>query len=71
MSHSIQTTAVQCHSHAKRSTIGSKFMDMIAIGRQRKALSQLDAHLLEDIGVSAREASIESKKPLWDAPQYW
>jgi len=46
-------------------------MDMIAIGRQRQALAQLDAHLLEDIGISAREASIESKKPLWDAPQYW
>lgn len=71
MSYSNQTTAMQCRPQARRQTLWSKIMDSYAVGRQRHALAQLDAHLLEDIGVSAREADVESRKPLWDAPQYW
>lgn len=39
----------------------------IARRRQRRALMQLDAHLLSDIGVTATSAMRESKKPCWRA----
>jgi uncharacterized protein YjiS (DUF1127 family) len=33
--------------------------------RQRRVLLDLDDHLLDDIGVSRREAIAESRKPFW------
>jgi uncharacterized protein YjiS (DUF1127 family) len=36
-----------------------------ARSRQREALSELDDHLLEDIGVTRQQASAEAAKPFW------
>jgi len=33
--------------------------------QSRIALSKLDAHLLNDIGVSAQCADVETRKPFW------
>ena len=33
--------------------------------RQRRALLELDGHLLDDIGVSRRQALEEGRKPFW------
>lgn len=33
--------------------------------RTRKELKTLDPHLLNDIGLTARAASIEARKPFW------
>ena len=33
--------------------------------RQRRALLELDGHLLADIGVSRRQALAEGRKPFW------
>ena len=33
--------------------------------RQRRALLELDRHLLDDIGISARQALEEGHKPFW------
>lgn len=33
--------------------------------RSRRALAQLDAHLMRDIGLSAPERSAECDKPFW------
>lgn len=35
--------------------------------RQRRALSDLSPELLKDIGVSPRQAFMESRKPFWRA----
>lgn len=35
--------------------------------RERARLGQLDAHLLRDIGLNAREAQAECDKPFWRA----
>ncbi|MFC3059737.1 DUF1127 domain-containing protein [Paenirhodobacter populi] len=42
-----------------------------ALRRQRLSLAQLDAHLLDDIGVEWSEAKAEAARRLWDAPQHW
>ncbi len=33
--------------------------------KTRRTLQRLDAHLLKDIGLSARDAHVESKKVFW------
>jgi|28_taG_2_1085356.scaffolds.fasta_scaffold00415_7 uncharacterized protein YjiS (DUF1127 family) len=43
----------------------------IALMRQRRALAQLDKAALSDIGVSQAEACRESRRPFWDAPDFW
>ena len=42
-----------------------------SLARQRRALGKLDAHLLNDIGISAEQARLEAQKSLWDAPENW
>ncbi|MGR3757654.1 MAG: DUF1127 domain-containing protein [Tranquillimonas sp.] len=41
------------------------------VRRQRLALSRLDPHLLDDIGVSRDDADDEAGRPFWDAPATW
>jgi uncharacterized protein YjiS (DUF1127 family) len=41
------------------------------MARQRRQLKALDAHLLQDIGISHREAKTEARRPFWDAPAHW
>jgi uncharacterized protein YjiS (DUF1127 family) len=35
------------------------------LSRQREALSRLDDHLLDDIGVTRQQANAEAAKPFW------
>ncbi|MEM8787363.1 MAG: DUF1127 domain-containing protein [Pseudomonadota bacterium] len=37
--------------------------------RERKALEQLDAHLLRDIGLEPDDVHREVVRPIWDAPK--
>ena len=37
----------------------------ISLSRQRRALAELDAHLLRDIGVTPYDAAREAAKPFW------
>ena len=43
----------------------------IAVRRQRIALSRLEPHILRDIGLSAKDAEREAKRPTWDVPEFW
>ena len=47
------------------------FMDLMALYHQRRALAGLDDDTLEDLGLTRREAAIESRRPLWDIPANW
>ena len=44
---------------------------MFGTWRQRHALEQLDDHLLDDIGITKREAFDEVHRPIWDVPAHW
>jgi len=46
-------------------------LTMMSVWRSRRALARLDAHALEDIGISAKRALTESSKPIWDVPATW
>ena len=41
------------------------------VWRQRRALARLDDAALDDIGLSARDAHAEAKRPAWDVPDHW
>lgn len=43
----------------------------LSITRERQTLSDLDDHLLRDIGVTRDDADVETKRPVWDAPNRW
>ena len=49
----------------------SRLADALAHQRQRNRLAQLEEHMLNDIGVSRREALREANRPIWDAPDNW
>jgi uncharacterized protein YjiS (DUF1127 family) len=42
-----------------------------SLWHERRALKRLDAAGLDDIGRTAREAAIEARRPVWDAPSRW
>lgn len=39
--------------------------------RQRHALSGLEPHRLDDIGVTRKMADLEGNRPFWDIPSHW
>ncbi len=56
-----------CHQRPARLSIRSAF----ALWRSRRALAALDSIQLEDVGITAAQAHVEAKRPLWDAPASW
>ncbi len=46
----------------------TSFLDLLAVYRQRRALSRLDAHALDDLGITADQAKREARRPFWDIP---
>ena len=38
------------------------------VARERRALANVDARTLSDIGMSEEQASIEAGRPFWDLP---
>lgn len=60
-----------CTAPRSRFSLLSLLADRTALLRQRRALKALDAHTLEDIGVSRTDALREAKRPVWDAPESW
>lgn len=43
----------------------------LAVWQTRRALARLDAHGLQDIGLTAGEAQRESRRGAWDIPDSW
>ena len=52
------------------SLIGATF-SLLALGRSRQALADLDDCALEDIGVTEAQARREAARPVWDVPSNW
>ena len=43
----------------------------LSLHRQRRALEQLDPHLLRDVGLTEDAARAEAARRFWDAPRHW
>ena len=46
-------------------------LELLALHRQRRALGDLDDHMLNDVGLTRHQAEAESRKPIWDSPRHW
>lgn len=44
---------------------------MLAVRRSRRDLANLDARLLQDVGLTAGQVERESTRPFWDVPPHW
>ncbi|MEL7026402.1 MAG: DUF1127 domain-containing protein [Pseudomonadota bacterium] len=43
----------------------------LSLYRQRRELLDMPQHLLDDIGITRREAEEEARRSIWDAPSHW
>lgn len=51
--------------------VAARLLQILALRRQRSALSRLDAKALSDIGLTRDQADCESRRPFWDVPAHW
>lgn len=49
----------------------ASLMRAVFLARQRRALRDIDDHILKDIGLTRRQAEQEAARPFWDAPDHW
>jgi uncharacterized protein YjiS (DUF1127 family) len=45
--------------------------DLLALAKQRRALTRLDDAALRDMGLTRAEAAHEASRPAWDVPSHW
>lgn len=55
----------------RRLSLVNRIHALLGIRASRKALGDLDTHLLNDIGLTRAEADKEAGRPIWDAPSRW
>lgn len=72
MAATFRTTALPLRKSSVRATnILALVMKATAIRRERQQLSELDDHLLHDIGITRADAQSEATRPVWNAPARW
>ncbi|WP_170607119.1 DUF1127 domain-containing protein [Ruegeria arenilitoris] len=59
--------AISHSGSTKRVAKRKIFWNLLNLARQRRSLARLDDHLLDDIGLTRREAT----RHIWDAPDNW
>lgn len=65
-------TVAASHSTSPSSRgVWSRVMAALMLYRSRRALAQLDSHILNDIGISREQALSEANRAVWDAPDRW
>ncbi len=65
------TTAYRGLAHRRHRPLLSQIFGWFELHRQRTQLSDLDAHLRRDLGLSTEDVSREAARPFWDVPQHW
>ncbi|MFW5654968.1 MAG: DUF1127 domain-containing protein [Roseicyclus sp.] len=55
-------------SHA---SIPERVLCALAVWRQRRNLAELPSYLREDLGLTEDQIRRESRRPIWDVPQFW
>ena len=71
---SLHTSTLAVAHVQSRGTLAdlAKRLRLAATARhQRAQLARLDAAMLADIGVTARQAATEAARPAWDVPSTW
>lgn len=55
----------------QRLSLLTRVQNAMALRRQRRALAQLDARALADVGITQSDAKTEAQRPVWDVPGHW
>ncbi|NNE79529.1 MAG: DUF1127 domain-containing protein [Silicimonas sp.] len=71
MTNDIYTNTIHRGKTARRTGMLARFSAWYSLISQRRTLSKLDDHLLDDIGISREAARKEARRPVWDAPNQW
>ena len=58
-------------SRSVRRDLLSRIGHALDLRRSRARLAQLDARMLDDIGLDRSTAEAEANRPIWDAPSFW
>ena len=56
---------------SRRLSLLARLRLALTLRRHRRRLTDLDPHLLRDIGLTEGEARREAGRPLWDVPGHW
>ena len=67
----IETLFGTVQSPTSRGGILHRLNMAMALRRSRIRLQQLDAHMLDDIGLSRDDVESEAYRSVWDAPSTW
>ena len=68
--HALPHTATFLEARAPRKALLSRLTTALTVARTRRALAQMDAASLADIGLSSTQVRTEMRRPFWDiAPQ--
>lgn len=54
-----------------RPGFGRRVISLFELRRQRRALRDMEPHMLRDIGLTHAEARAEAARPIWDVPPGW
>ena len=69
MAHAIEFSTLSASAKAPKRTFG--LFALVDLARERRQLAQMDAHLLEDLGIDQKTALTEARRPFWDVPAHW
>lgn len=70
MTYSNALTHTGCKPRTNTSLL-ARLRSMLSLSRSRTALSALSKAQLQDIGVTAKQAREEARRPAWDVPANW
>jgi len=70
MSTQVKTLSLYA-SRPRRTSAWTWLRAAMATRRSRNDLRSLDAHILNDIGLTDVEAHKEADRPVWDVPGHW
>lgn len=60
-----------CQTSLASAQAAPSLWQILTVWRTRRQLKALDAAQLCDIGISAKAARSEARRPIWDVPTTW
>lgn len=71
MAYQLESLSHRSTASAASERVGFSLWDLFRLHRQRRALAEMDASALDDMGISHRDAQIEAARPFWQVPTSW
>ena len=53
------------------SSLTARIATAFAVWRQRRNLAELPSYLRHDLGLTEDQVRRESRRPIWDVPEFW